>query len=239
MAKINHHPGLRIELDTKHCELSPAEMEKIEEALDILRQPIAKFPVADLNLNIEQHPRTSGYRVKAALQLSGRGLATGGDDEHLFTAVQQCIWRLVQKVTAYEDRMSGVEEKAKREEGKRHDVLPTQPVDTRAVAEAVKAGDYSQFRKLMFAYEEPLRKRIGRWIERYPQVAMLLREQVRLEDIVEEVFLTAFDQYDDRPQAITFSEWLEQLIDPSVKLISTASDEELDNISFARTLVGE
>jgi hypothetical protein len=89
----------------------------------------------------------------------------------------------------------------------------------------------------MFAYEEPLRKRIGRWIERYPQVAGQLREQVQLEDIVEEVFLTAFDQYDDRPHAVAFREWLENLIDPSVKLVSTASDEELDNISFARTLV--
>jgi hypothetical protein len=177
--------------------------------------------------------------VKAALQLPGRGLATGGEDQHIFPAVQQCVWRLVQKVTAYEERMEGVEEKSKREEGKRHDVLPTQEVDGQAVDEAVSAGDYAQFRKLMFAYEEPLRKRIGRWIERYPEVAAQLREQVGLADIVEEVFLTAFDEYDDRPQAVPFSEWLENLIDPSVKLVSTASDEELDNISFARTLMEE
>jgi hypothetical protein len=118
-------------------------------------------------------------------------------------------------------------------------VLPTQEVDGQAVDEAVSAGDYAQFRKLMFAYEEPLRKRIGRWIERYPEVAAQLREQVGLADIVEEVFLTAFDEYDDRPQAVPFSEWLENLIDPSVKLVSTASDEELDNISFARTLMEE
>jgi ribosome-associated translation inhibitor RaiA len=231
--------NLRIELDTKQCELTPAEIEKIESALDILRQPIAKFPVSDLYLTIEHHPRSGTYRVKAALQLPGRGLATGGEHEHIFPAVQQCVWRLVQKVAAYEDRMEGVEEKSKREEGKRHDVLPTQTVDSQAVEEAVSAGDYAQFRKLMYVYEEPLRNRIGRWIERYPEVAAQLREQVQLADIVEEVFLTAFDQYDDRPQAVPFSEWLESLIDPSVKLISNATDEELDNISFARTLVGE
>jgi hypothetical protein len=153
--------------------------------------------------------------------------------------VQQCAWRLVQKVVAYEDRLEGAEEKSKREEGTRHDVIPTHQVDAQAVEEAVRAGDYAAFRKLMFAYEEPLRKRIGRWIERYPQVAAQLREQVALEDIVEEVFLTAFDHYDDRPKAVPVGEWLENLIDPSVKLISTASDEELDNISFARTLVGD
>lgn len=229
--------NLRIELDTKQCELSAAEIEKIEDSLDILRQPIAKFPVSTLYLTIEHHPRSGSYRVKVALQLPGRGLATGGEDAHIFPAVQQCVWRLVQKVRAYEERMEGVEEKTKREEGKRHDVLPTQEVDYQAVKEAVGAGDYAEFRKHMFAYEEPLRKRIGRWIERYPEVAAQLREQVGLADIVEEVFLTAFDQYDDRPQAVPFGEWLENLIDPSVKLISTAPDEELDNISFARTLV--
>lgn len=70
----------------------------------------------------------------------------------------------------------------------------------------IKKGDYAAFRKLMFVYEEPLRNRIGRWIERYPEVAAQLDEQVYLEDIVEEVFLTAFDEYDDRPQAVPFGE---------------------------------
>ncbi|MEX0611118.1 MAG: hypothetical protein WD738_08535 [Pirellulales bacterium] len=231
--------NLRIELDTKQCEVTPAEIEKIESALDLLRQPIAKFPVSDLYLTIEHHPRSGSYRVKAALQLPGRGLVTGGEDEHIFPAVQQCVWRLVQKVVAYEERMEGIEEKTKREEGKRHDVIPSRELDPKAVDEAVRAGDYAAFRQLMSVYEDPLRVRIGRWIERYPQIEAQLGEQVGLPDIVEEVFLTAFDQYDERPQAVPFGEWLEGLIDPSVKLISTADDEELDNISFARTLVGE
>ena len=88
----------------------------------------------------------------------------------------------------------------------------------------------------MFAFEGPLRERVGRWIERYPQVAAQLQEQVYLEDIIEEVFLTAFDEYNHRPEAIAFGEWLENLIDPAVRLVSKGEDEELDNISFARTL---
>jgi ribosome-associated translation inhibitor RaiA len=231
--------NLRIKLDSKQCELTPAEIQKIETAFDILRPPLAKFPVSDLNLTIEHRPRTNSYRVKAALQLPGRALATGGEGEHIFPALQQCVWRLVQKVAAYEERMEGLEEKTKREEGKRHDVIPTREVDAKAVEEAVRAGDYAAFRKLMFVYEETLRARIGRWVERYPQVEAQLGEQLGLQDIVEEVFLTAFDQYENRPQAVPLGEWLERLIDPSVKLLSTADDEELDNISFARTLVGE
>jgi ribosome-associated translation inhibitor RaiA len=228
--------NLRIELDTKQCELSPADIEKIEDALDILREPIAKFPVSDLYLTVEHHPRSGSYRVKAALQLPGRGLATGGVNEHVVPAVQQCARRLLQKVIAYEDRMEGAEEKSKREEGKRHDVAPTGEVDVEAIEQAAAAGDYAAFRKALFVYEEPLRKRIGRWVERYPEISAQLRDQVSLADIVEEVFLTAFDEYEDRPQTVAFGDWLENLIDPSVKLLSSASDEELDNISFARTL---
>src|SRR5204863_1970270 len=127
-------------------------------------------------------------------------------------------------------------ETSKREEGTRHDVLPTQQVDPQAIDNAVRAGDYRKFRRLVSAYEGPLRERVGRWIERYPQVAAQLQEQVYLEDIIEEVFLTAFDEYEKRPKAISFGEWLESLIDPSVKLVSKAEDEELDNIIFARTL---
>jgi ribosome-associated translation inhibitor RaiA len=131
--------NLRIELDAKQCELTPAEIEKIEGALDLLRQPTEKFPVSDLYLTIEHHPRSGSYRVKAALQLPGRGLATGGEDQQMYPAVQQCIWRLVHKVAAYIDRLEGTEEKAKREKGTRQDVLPTAEVDAQAVEEAVGA----------------------------------------------------------------------------------------------------
>jgi ribosome-associated translation inhibitor RaiA len=228
--------NMRIELDTKNLELSPPEIQKIEEALDPLREPVEKFPVRDLYLTIERQPRSGRYRVKAALQLPGRGLTTGGIDDHIMPAVQQSVFRLRHKLVAYEERMEGVEEKAKHEEGTRHDVIPTQPVDPQAIDNAVRAGDYATFRRLMSDYEEALRNRIGRWIERYPQVAAQLQEQVYLEDIIEEVFLTAFDEYDKRPQAVMFGDWLEGLIDPSVKLVSKADDEELENISFARTL---
>jgi ribosome-associated translation inhibitor RaiA len=228
--------NLHIELDTKNFELSPAEIKKIEEAIDPLREPVAKFPVRDLYLTVEHHQHSGRYQVKAALQLPGRGLTTGGIDEHLMPAVQQCVFRLLHKLVAYEERMEGVEETSKREEGTRHDVVPTQQVDPQAIDNAVRAGDYRKFRRLVSVYEEPLRGRVGRWIERYPQVAAQLQEQVYLEDIIEEVFLTAFDEYDKRPQAVMFGDWLEGLIDPSVRLVSRAEDEELENISFARTL---
>src|SRR4051794_11893110 len=181
--------SLHTELDTKSFELSPAEIKKIEEAIDPLREPVAKFPVRDLYLTVEHHRHSGRFQVKAALQLPGRGLTTGGIDENLMPAIQQCVFRLLHKLVAYEERMGGVEETSKREEGTRHDVFPTQPVDPRPIDEAVRAGDYAKFRRLVSVYEESLRDRIGRWIERYPQVEARLHDQISLNDIVEEVFL--------------------------------------------------
>jgi DNA-directed RNA polymerase specialized sigma24 family protein len=55
-------------------------------------------------------------------------------------------------------------------------------------------------------------------------------------DVVEAVFLNAFEGYDRRPPGVRFGQWLETLIDGSLKGLLQNPDEELDNISFARTL---
>ena len=55
-------------------------------------------------------------------------------------------------------------------------------------------------------------------------------------DVVEVVFLNAFEGYDQRPRDVRFGRWLETLIDGSLKGLLQNPDEELENISFARTL---
>ena len=53
---------------------------------------------------------------------------------------------------------------------------------------------YERFRSLLFPYEESVRKRIGRWVQRYPEIEAQIGTRFDLEDAVEEVFLMAFDQ---------------------------------------------
>jgi hypothetical protein len=233
--------NIRIVMDTRHYEPSMDELEKLESTLDPLRKPVEKFPVAVLYLSVERHPRSGQFRVKSTLQLSGQALSTGSVQPGMVPAVEQCVRRLVHKLVAYEERLEGTEAKSKHVEGTRHNVIPDQQVDPGAIDAAVREGDYVRFRKLLFMYEGPLQKRIGRWMERFPEIEAQMHEQGvvadAVADIVEEVFLTAFDEYDQRPAAVPFGQWLESLIDPSIKLLSHASDEELDNVSFARTLM--
>ena len=94
--------------------------------------------------------------------------------------------------------------------------------------------DYAAFRTATFVYEESVRKRIGRWVERYPNAEAQIGKRLQIADIVEEVFLNAFENYDRRPGGVRFGEWLENLIDPAVKELLRRPDAELENIALAR-----
>lgn len=230
--------NLRIELDTKHCELSAEEIERLERGLQPLRKPVEKFPVSALYVTIEFFERSNDYRVKTVLQLPGTALATGDLEKEYYTAFERCVRKMVHKVLAYEGQLDDAEDRSKHLKGTRHEVTPTSDVDIAAVQQAVEQTDYAAFRSQLSMYEEPVRKRIGRWIQRYPDIEAQLDERFTLEDVVEEVFLNAFERFEDRPEAVPLGTWLEHLIDPSLRIISRDTREELDNISFARSLRG-
>ncbi len=233
----NSH-NLRIELDTEDYECTAEQIAHLERTLDILREPVRDFPVSDLYIDIKFHPRSHDFRVKTALVLTGRTLATGDLDENLHPAFERCVRKLLQRVQEYKANLANEPELSKHRKGTYQTVVPSQEPDGAMLQEAVESGDYARFREATFIYEEAVRKRIGRWISRYPELAPQVGEEIALADIVEEVFLNAFERYDERPEQVRMGEWLEQLIDPSIKLLLKSPDEEMQNISFARTLTG-
>jgi len=228
--------NLRIELDTHNCELSPAQIEQFEAGLAPLREPTSTFPVSDLYVTITHHPRSQQYRVKAALVLPKRTFASGDLAEHPYAAFEHCIRKLVARVEAYKAELSAEPEARKHQKGTHQEVVPTREPEAGLLEVAVRAGDYADFRKAMSVYEEPVRKRAGRWIQRFPELEARLGEQISLEDVVEEIFLNAFQRFDAKPDEVRLGDWLEHLIDPSLKLLAHHPDEEIENISFARTL---
>jgi hypothetical protein len=84
-------------------------------------------------------------------------------------------------------------------------------------------------------YEDQINKRAGRWIQRYPQLDAQLGQRFYLFEVVEEVFLNAFERFEQRP-AVTLGEWLEGLIDESVRTLLEHPDLEKQNVSFLQTL---
>jgi ribosome-associated translation inhibitor RaiA len=229
--------GLRIELDTKHFDCTPEQIDYLEEKLDLLRKITEQFPVSDLYITIAFHGRSNQYRITTALVLPGRTLATGDVSEVMEAGYDRCIRKLVKRVEAYKAALGGDAEQARETQGARQ-LVPTHELDADAITAAVEAGDYQAFRRAMAPYEDRLNDRVGRYVQQFAEIEARVGETFTIGDLVEEVYLNAFEHFENRPKEVRLGEWLEGLIAPSVKLVAEHPAEELENISFARTVAG-
>lgn len=237
MNQVDQEAGLRVELDTHHCELNQRELAELEAAIEPIRDLVREFPAADLYVTVTYHEHTETFRVKTALALCGRTLVTGDLAGDLASSIDACARKLVRRVEQYKEELSNVEEREKFAKGTYQTVIPNREPDAAAIESAIARGDYATFRKETYMFEGDVRKRAGRWVQRYPEVNAKIGTDLMLADIVEEVFLNAFERFGERPEEVRMGEWLEQLIDPSIKLLVHHRDQEMQNIDFARTLL--
>jgi len=127
-----------------------------------------------------------------------------------------------------------VSELAKQAEGTHRELVPTIAPEAEAIEEAVRNGDYTAFRIALSGYDDPLTAQIGRWVERYPKVSARLGHDLHIGDLVEDVFLIAFEEYEQRSKGIRFGDWLGRHIDTAIKNMANHRDEELANVNMAR-----
>jgi hypothetical protein len=226
---------LQIHFDTHECEPSREELEQMADDLDSLARQAGNFPVADARVLIEWNGRNKEYAVKLALLLTGEPLVTSDHDVVLHAAFERAVRSLEHALKGYKERLDGVAERRRLENGTRREVVPAVLPDATALDSAVEAGDYAGFRAAIAPYEEPLGVRIGRWIERYPAVAAKLGRNFAVSDILEGVFLAAFEAHPRRPDRMRYGEWLEELIDPTVRAIERDPAKELENIRMVRS----
>lgn len=236
MKPANAKHELRIQLDTKHCRLSAQEIEKMEANLGTLRTRAKNFPIADLYVAVTRFPRTGDFHVKTSLVLTGRTLFTGDRDVLVHPAYLRCIHKLVKKLDAYIEAMSQKPIISKHEEGTHLDVVPAAVPDVETLERAAVEAEYAAFRKALGVYDEAVHRRVSRWINRYPELAARLGETLSIDDAVEEVYLNAYERFGHWPRSLRFGQWLEELIDPSLRALLEHPDEELKSISLARTL---
>src|SRR5947209_15665763 len=226
--------NLLVDLDMKHCNLAPDVLTRMEGALAPLGEMVQHFPVSKLHVLVSYRHRTTDYVVRTSLILSGETLVSSNHHPEVYTAWGHCIETLVRELQGYKDRLGNVPERAKQQEGTHHELVPTTVPDGEAVEAAVREGDYTAFRNALSGYDGPVTAQVGRWVERYPQVAARLGNGLAISDIVEDVFLTAFEDYDHRPKEVRFGEWLGHLIDPAVKAMATHPDTEPEHVHMVR-----
>jgi ribosome-associated translation inhibitor RaiA len=233
----NQSEKMRILFDAHQCRLSDEDLAQMRLQLDSLLRQVEAFPVCDVHVLVEWNTRSNDYSVKISLVLPGETLVGTDHDPFLLAAFDRCLIGLEENARAYKDRLGRVPQRQKVEKGTRQEVSASVQPDATAVDRAVGDGDYAGFRTATLTYEEPLRKRAGRWIERYPDLQARIGKGLEVADVVEEVFLLGFDRYDHRPQDIRFGDWLVALLDPAVKILQSRSDEELEIINLVRSAV--
>lgn len=229
--------NLRVEIDANQFELSPEDARRLHDSLSPLDKMVEDVPVSDLYVTIFHHPRgRPEYQVKTALVLPAKTLFSSDTAASFHPAFEKCVANLIQQVTAYKRSRDNADQLDKHRKGTYQEVVPSREPDAERLAAAVHAGDYAQFRKAAYPYEESLRKRVGRWLGRYPEAQEKIGTDLAIADVVEAVFLNAFEGYPQRPGRVRLGRWLENLIDRSVKQLLQNPDAELENISFARSL---
>jgi ribosome-associated translation inhibitor RaiA len=226
--------NLLVDLDMKHCELPPEELNKLEASLSPLGDMVRNFPVSKLHVLISHRHRTTDYVVRTSLILTGETLVSSDHHPQVHAAFEHCIDNLVRELRRYKDRLGRVAEQAKQEEGTHHELLPTIPPEPEAVNAAVEEGDYAAFRDALTGYDEPVRVQVGRWIERYPEVAARIGNGLEIADFVEDVFLDAFEEFENWPEEVRFGEWLGRFIDKAIREIAAHPDREIENVQMAR-----
>lgn len=121
-------------------------------------------------------------------------------------------------------------------EGTLQEVTPDVAPELDVLERAIEARDYLAFREEMAGFDGSLRERVGRWVQRYPELDREVGERLPVADVMEEVYLTAYDQFLERPTEMRLGDWLEGLVDPGIRNLLRHPDEEAEEISFARTL---
>lgn len=227
---------LHVDLTTKDCQIPEDERARLQNPLEALADKVLEFAETRLAIHVVFHPERKLYHAEFKLTLPGRTLFTGAENTYLDSALERCFAKLNCKVDAYREHPDeeAVAAARRRLEQDRQMLAPEDPA-AGPLAEAAARGDYRAFRQGMADYDIWLNKRVGRMVERYPAAEALVEDELVLSDIAEEVYLNAFEQFTHRPTELRLRDWLDSLIEPSIRDLSENLFEEKANVDFVRT----
>jgi hypothetical protein len=228
---------LSVDFTAKDCDIPPDERARLQSPLTELGDVVSEFPNAVLRVNVFYHSRSEVYHAEAKLQLPGQTIFSGQKAPYLDTALQRCLRKVIHKTEAYKEHPDREAAWAAESQAAFDtDIIAPEDPKVGPAAEAAAAGDYRTFRTALAGYETWLRKRIGRLVQRHPEAQARLGRELRLGDVVEEVYLNAFEEFTGRSTDVRLSEWLEGLIEPSLRALMQHPEEESMAAGLARTV---
>jgi ribosome-associated translation inhibitor RaiA len=233
-------PGVRHKLqvyfDTHECEVAAEELRELADQCDALAVRVGNFPKAELRAYVERNRRSNEFAVKLTLLLSTETLVASDHDPELGQAFGRALDGLERAAEGHLEKLEGTDVRQERgEAAKRQPTVEAGPLDENALAAAAAAKDYAAFRGAVAPYEEWLRLRAGRRVERDPEAQVMMNRDFDVLDLMEGTFLAAFENYEHRQQEVPFHEWLEGLIDPTVRAFVRDPYHERENVNMARS----
>jgi ribosome-associated translation inhibitor RaiA len=229
---------LQIHFDAHEYEPGPDELARMSDNLDALARQAGDFPRADLRVVIEKNKRNNEFVVKLTLLLPRETLVTSDHDAVLHAAFRRALDSLELRFKGHVERLGGVDARQEREEAaKLQPTIEAGPVDEGALDAAAAARDYAAFRAAVAPFEDWLRLRVGRWVERYPEVQARMGRDFDVLDLTEGVLLAAFEQHEHRHAEVRYRDWLEGLIDPTVRAFAHDPERERENVNMARSAI--
>jgi hypothetical protein len=237
MTPLDKRASFHVEITTKGCDLPKDELARIQKSLAPVAAAAEAFPTARLWVKLIYHPNSRVYHAEAKLKLPGRTIFSGGHDPYLDSACQTCVRQLLQRLEDYQRNPNqDAVERARRLQALGNNIVMPRDPDAGPIAAAVNNGEYRAFRNALVSYEDWLRNRVGRWLQRYPEAEERIGDGLLIGDLVEEVYLQAFEQYARRPKDTRMSEWLDRLVDAATTEFLRNPDEVREEASLARTV---
>jgi ribosome-associated translation inhibitor RaiA len=229
---------LEVQIHSRHHDLSDWERAALEACLGPLSKLVSRFPAASLHVDIGRHPRAKDFHVKTSLRLAGRTLFTGERDRLLHHAYERCVRKLMHKVEAWREKLERRPTIERETEGTLHTVVPDREPDAPELEDAVRDGDFARFRRAASVYDGTLGKRIHDRVGRHVGPAEIQAAGITPDDVLEEVYLNAFEGFSGRPHD-RLGNWLENLIDPSLRALLDRPEAEKENLAYVRETESE
>jgi ribosome-associated translation inhibitor RaiA len=225
-----------LEIKLHGFDLPEREFTWIENAARTLRPAIERFPHKDLILSIIYHPKSNDFHVKANLRLPNRTLFTGARSERVHEAVTTCMDHLLRKVQGLKEQLTDQPQRIHQLETLMPELWSSLEFNTLDAQAAHERYDYRSFRTTLDGFQSGLMDRMGRWLQRFPEIEDQLGDGVTISDLVEDVFFHAYESFAEKPENVSMGIWLESLIDSTLQDYLDQPDTELANVEYARTM---
>lgn len=222
---------LRTHLESRHYTLRRGEIDAMRERLQSLMPITREFAFANLHLAIFYSELMDEFHVRGRLGLPGRVLLTGEHDSILLPSYDLCIEKLVRKAEIDHKR---------RNEGGRFRNIKAAPPDLEnqdaRLTEAFAQGDFWGFWSTLKELQPVVVGRIRRWLAGRVGLETRLLDALVMDDLVDEVILTALSRYESRPRAMFLDAWLGILVDPAMRNMLRRPRESNEAVGYERSL---